>query len=230
MKPKRSDAPPRRPNISKKWYPEKINAGNFGGEFNHQTISFLNSSRCNLPSEASNVEIAEIGCWLGGTSVQFAKFLNGSGTLHLFDYEDKVHAVEAHLVRAGHSNIKSWGSTYKYLDSYNWSLKNLIENSEQRTRFDYVYLDGAHSWAIDALTFFLCDLLLKPGGYIDFDDYDWRMRNSSLDPAKIPETAELYTDEQIDSQQVKLIVDLLVKSNPNYEEILPNKIYRKSSE
>lgn len=228
MKPKRSDPTPQQTDNSSRWYPEVINAGEFGQEFNDPTISFLNSSRCDLPSEASEVEIAEIGCWHGGTSFQFAKFLNGAGRLHLFDYEDKVQTVQHLLDEAGYSNITIWGSTYKYLDSYNWSLKQMLEDS-QHARFDYVYLDGAHSWAIDALTFFLCDLLLKPGGYIDFDDYDWKMRGSSLDPENVPTTAQLYTDEQIDTQQVKLIVDLLVKPNPRYEEILPNKIYRKSS-
>jgi hypothetical protein len=40
---------------------------------------------------------------------------------------------------------------------------------------DYVFLDGAHTFAIDALTFFLTDRLLKIGGHFDFDDYSWKL-------------------------------------------------------
>jgi hypothetical protein len=40
-------------------------------------------------------------------------------------------------------------------------------------------------------------------------------------------TAELYTSEQISVAQVALIVDLLVKPNQRYQEVVPNKIYRK---
>lgn len=94
--------------------------------------------------------------------------------------------------------------------------------------FDYVFIDGAHTWNVDGLTFFLVDLLLRPGGYVDFDDYSWSLANSpSLRPSVFPLTAELYTSEQISVAQVSLIVDLLVKPNPRYQEVVPNKIYRK---
>jgi hypothetical protein len=33
--------------------------------------------------------------------------------------------------------------------------------------FDYVHLDGARTWAHDAMAFLLIDLVLQPGGYVD---------------------------------------------------------------
>ena len=75
--------------------------------------------------------------------------------------------------------------------------------------------------------FFLCDKLTRVGGFIDFDDYHWRLRGSSLDPSKVPEIAEQYTAEQIDSKQVQFIVDGLVKTDKRYQEIETNKSYRK---
>jgi hypothetical protein len=73
----------------------------------------------------------------------------------------------------------------------------------------------------------LCDLLLNVGGYIDFDDYGWRLRGSSLDPRRVPVTAELYTDAQIDDLQVKAIVDLLVRRGGTYKEIVKNRLFQK---
>jgi hypothetical protein len=48
-----------------------------------------------------------------------------------------------------------------------------------------------------------------------------------MNPAAFPEVEQLYTDDQIDSAQVALVVDLLVKLDPAYEEVVPNKIFRK---
>ena len=74
----------------------------------------------------------------------------------------------------------------------------------------------------------ICSIkLLKVGGYIDFDDYDWTLKDSSLDPSKVPEIAQQYTEEQISSKQVKMIVDLLVKSDKRYHEVLPYKVFKK---
>ena len=36
-----------------------------------------------------------------------------------------------------------------------------------------------------------------------------------------------YSDEQIDTRQVALVVDLLVRRNPGYQEIVADKIFRK---
>jgi len=94
--------------------------------------------------------------------------------------------------------------------------------------YDYVFLDGAHTFAIDALTFFLADKLLKVGGHMDFDDYGWSLGSSpSLSPARFPLTAKLYTQEQIDLPQVKMIVDILVRKSGRYVEVVNDKVFQK---
>jgi hypothetical protein len=210
-----------------RWYPTKIRAGEFAGAYNNITIDFLTSNRNILSSmQKDQFQIAELGIWKGGTSYQFAKFLDGQGILHLFDFEDKVIEVRNNLNNKGFTNVKTWGCSYKYLDSYNWALMKILKEADKPI-FDYIYIDGAHTWTIDALAYFLCDKLLKPGGYIDFDDYCWKLRGSSLDPQKVHLTKKLFTDEQIDERQVKLIVDILVRRNSNYKEVIPNKIFQK---
>src|SRR5262249_44154393 len=156
----------------------------------------------------------------GHTSLELAKALNGSGELHLFDYYDRVDAVKEKIAEAGFHNVKTYGSSYKLLDSYNWHLAKLIETTNEPI-FDYIFIDGAHTFAVDALTFFLGDRLLKVGGYMDFDDYGWTLASSpSLNPERFPLTAKLYTREQIDAEQVRMIVDLLVRKEGKYAEIV----------
>ena len=120
-----------------------------------------------------------------------------------------------------------YGNSQRFNDSYNWALMQLIAAQRGRPLFDYCFLDGAHTVAVDALNFFLADRLLHVGGWMDFDDYTWRLRGSSLDPDKVPAIAAQYTDEQIDAQQVKMIVDHLVRPDRRYEEVLRNKVFRK---
>lgn len=94
--------------------------------------------------------------------------------------------------------------------------------------FDYVYLDGAHDLVIDGFAFHLVDLLLKPRGFIELDDYNWTYGGSpTVNPQKHPLTAQLYTKEQIAIPHVKLIVDHLVKPHPNYREVTANRLYQK---
>lgn len=170
---------------------------------------------------------AEFGVNLGSTTLEIARHLNGDGEIYLFDYQYNVDYVANLLKSSGFKNVHSFGSSAKLLDSYNWPLSHLLERKAGDI-FDYCFIDGAHTWNVDALTFFLVDRLLAVGGLIDFDDYDWCLGKSpTLAPHLFPKTAEFYTSEQIDDQQVKRVVDLLVKTSPRYETILENKIYRK---
>lgn len=171
---------------------------------------------------------AEVGVYHGDTARQIAQALAGEGQIHLFDYEDRVAEVAAKLAGDGHRNVVCHGNSRRLLDSYNWSLMRTLQQSEGRPVFDYVFVDGAHTWAHDALAFMLVDRLLAPGGYVDFDDYRWSLRHSpSMNPEAFPDVEQLYTTEQIDSCQVALVVDLLVRPDPRYEELVANKVFRK---
>lgn len=185
------------------------------------TVDFINKTQCS--------RIAEFGIYKGHTSLEFAKFLNGRGELHLFDFEDRVAEVAKDLAYKGYKNVKTFGSSYKLMDSYNWSLAKVLEQNPQPI-YDYIFLDGAHTWAIDALTVFLADRLLKIGGYLDFDDYNWTLCASpSQGPKVFPLTAKLYTDEQINTEQVRMIIDLVIRRDPRYSEVVPNKVFQKTA-
>lgn len=171
--------------------------------------------------------IAEFGIYRGYTSRAIAEWLNGEGHLHLFDFEDVVDRVTTELLDSGYGNVHGHGNSYKYLDSYNWPLASLLRDHPEPI-FDYMFIDGAHTWAIDALTTLLADRLLKPGGFMAFDDYDWTLGHSpALRPSKFPLTGELYTDEQIEAPQVKMICDLLMRRDDRYFEVVPNRVWQK---
>lgn len=206
--------------MPKDWYPEKVRVGPEG---TRGTYEFLSE----VYQENSHFTYAELGVYEGNTAKNVCERFPNS-TLYLFDFHETVARCEEKL--AGYDNrVFTFGNSQRYNDSYNWSLMKLIESNQSRPIFDYVFLDGAHTVAIDALSYFLCDLLLRPGGYLDFDDYGWRLRNSSLDPELTPQIADQYTEEQIDSYQVKLIVETLVRPNPNYTEVVENKVFQKTA-
>ena len=169
----------------------------------------------------------EIGVYHGDTARAVAEVLGGAGELHLFDYADRVEPVAAALRAAGHENVVAHANSRRVLDSYNWSLMRLLAEHPEPL-FDYVFLDGAHTWALDALAFCLIDRLLRPGGIVDFDDYAWTLQTSpSMRPEVFPDVLALYTDEQIAARQVALVVELLVRRDERYEEIVPDKAFRK---
>lgn len=170
---------------------------------------------------------AEIGVYEGDTALAVAEHLAGRGELHLFDFEDRLDVVVGRLKAAGHVNVVAHPNSRKVMDSYTWSLMRLLQERRGPV-FEYVYLDGVHTWAVDALAFLLVDRLLQPGGLVEFDDYFWTIeRSPSMNPETWPASGRLYTREQIAEPQVALVVDLLVRGDPRYEELVPDRLFRK---
>jgi hypothetical protein len=204
--------------MSENWYPEKVSVGPEGtaGTYNFMQTVFKSRQHFNY---------AEFGIYLADTAKNVCSSFPNS-TLYLFDYHDLIEKAREKLSIFG-NKVNYYGNTQKYNDSYNWSLINLISENAGALLFDYCFLDGAHTVAVDALNFFLCDKLLRVGGYMDFDDYGWKLKGSSLDPSRVPVIADQYTDEQIDSLQVKMIVDELVRRDARYREVVKDKIFQK---
>jgi predicted O-methyltransferase YrrM len=188
---------------------------------NLQTVEFFAASGCR--------RYAEIGVYRGDTTMRIAELVSGGGELHLFDFEDRLVPVVERLGAAGYTNVVAHANSRRLMDSYNWSLMELLAEHSEPV-FDYVFLDGAHTWALDALAFLLIDRLLAPGGYVDFDDYPWTIaRSPSMGPDVFPDVRRLYTDEQITRPQVALVVDLLVRRDPAYTEVVPDKVFQKAA-
>jgi len=102
--------------------------------------------------------------------------------------------------------------------SYTWELMKLIQaqTSSAKTQplYDFAFIDGAHSWETDGLAFFLVDKLLRPGGWILFDDVHWTFANSPAlkNTAKVRQMPE---DERTTPQVMK-VLSLLALQHPSY--------------
>ena len=169
-------------------------------------------------------DYAEIGIYEGATAVEAAKILNNKATIHLFDYQDRCRLVADKLKDCGKTVYTYSSNPEKLFDSYNWGLAQALKIKQG---FDVVFIDGAHTWHHDALAFLLVDRMLRYGGFVIFDDLGWTYGTSpTLNPKVYPKTKEFYTDAQIKTPQVDMIIDLLVKPDSGYSAIAPN-IYRK---
>lgn len=99
--------------------------------------------------------------------------------------------------------------------SYTWTLMELIEQNTLNGRtipiFDFVFIDGGHTWDSDGFSFLLADRLLKPGGWILFDDVNWKP-SFSAGEAWLNEMPEAERDVA----HVEKIVSLLLVPHPSY--------------
>jgi predicted O-methyltransferase YrrM len=104
--------------------------------------------------------------------------------------------------------------------SYNWSLLKLLEQQSEGDvcipRFDFCFIDGAHSWETDGLAFFLVAKLLRPGGWICFDDMAWTYRKSAA--WKDSPHVQRMTEEEQTTPQVERVFTLLARQHPDFDE------------
>ncbi|GAB5377988.1 MAG: hypothetical protein AcusKO_44500 [Acuticoccus sp.] len=175
-------------------------------------------------ARADHPVIAEIGIGYGATSIETCRLLANRGRLYLFDYEDKLSGLQDRLDTLGFFNVIYHGNSRKLFDSYNWNLANLLRRRLRAggdpALFDFVYLDGAHSFHHDAPAAMIVKDLMKPGGEILFDDYDWSFATSrTMNPDIYPAIRDQYSDEQIDEPHVALLCELFFDADPAFQQI-----------
>ncbi len=157
-------------------------------------------------------ECLELGFAHGVSTVYLAAGLeaNGAGRVTSVDLVvagEREPSAEQLVERAG---LSSRVDLVFEPTSYNWFLHRRIR--EQRTDagacepyLDFCFFDGAHRWVDDGLAFFLVDKLLKPGGWLLFDDLTW-----TIDAQDVHESERSLA-------QVGEVFDLLVKGHPSYD-------------
>ena len=209
---------------------EKINTS--GYEFistpSENVISFLEAI---LESNKEPINVAEIGIGVGATSVEIAKRLRDIDSFYFFSYENDVKELDADLKATDYCkcNLYPMGNSTAIYDSYNWKLGFLY--FKNNVMFDLVYLDGAHSFFHDALATVLLKSIIKPGGILIFDDVFWSFKESpTLNPDKRPQTLKEYSMEQIETYQVKMVIDIFMENDDDCERVVDinwQAVYRK---
>ena len=100
--------------------------------------------------------------------------------------------------------------------SYTWELMKLLEqhtkDGRTEAQFDFVFIDGGHTWDSDGFSFLLSDRLLRPGGWVLFDDVTWTPSVCAGEP-----WVDAMPEEEREVAQVEKAFQLLVVPDPNYE-------------
>ncbi|KRE17649.1 hypothetical protein ASE63_00085 [Bosea sp. Root381] len=166
-------------------------------------------------------QIAEVGVGIGATSVKIAEKLANRGQLYLFDFNHNVAQLGDDLKALGFTNLRLHGSSKHTYDSYTWQLLKLAKFHQRLSPhgfFDLIYLDGAHTFIHDVGSTALCKKLVKPGGYLLMDDYNWTFNTSpTMNPEKMPQVATWYSQEQLETPHIKLVCEALLDGDPEFE-------------
>ncbi len=168
-------------------------------------------------SEHGIKDILELGFKHGVSTCFMAAALarTGAGSIVTIDLKSArslVPNIEQLLDRVGE---RGRVEVFYEPTSYTWRLMKFLEQ-DPTPRFDLCYLDGAHNWFVDALAFFLVHRLLRPGGWIIFDDVDWTYAASPT--LKDTESVRAMPEDERTTAQVSRVYDLLVKTHPDFDE------------
>ena len=72
----------------------------------------------------------------------------------------------------------------------------------------------------DALATVLLKRLIKPGGILIFDDVFWSFQKSpTSNPEVNPKILQDLTQEQIETEQIKRVIDLFMENDDGWERI-----------
>lgn len=161
--------------------------------------------------------VAEIGTGVGATTKAIVERLDHRGRLLIFDFHDRVDELVLDFQRLGYANIEPHGNTRLQNDNYNWNLAKLaLQARETGPMLDFAFLDGAHTFTVDAPATMLLKELLRPGGYLLFDDLLWTMATS---PTLKEKSAKLYPPEQTETPHIKMVCDLFMANDPSFKRL-----------
>lgn len=174
-----------------------------------------------VSSSADPIRVAEIGVDRGATTIEIARVLREFDQLDLFDYERCTLFKQIGALRANSlCQIRTHPNSSAIYDSYAWTLgKIYLENlktDKTPTLWDAVYLDGAHTFPVDAPATYCLKEMVKIGGFIVFDDMQWSLLTSPT--CNTPEMRERFTDEQMAARHVEMVVKMFMRSDNRFSE------------
>jgi predicted O-methyltransferase YrrM len=201
----------------------------YGILLNHQKAI---SSRVVLLAEATLREIydcviatrsrdcLELGTGHGATTCVIAAALEeiGGGTITTIDHRpDRKHNISELAQVTG---MQRYVRAIVHPAGYNWTLMGILREQTAAGRcepcVDFCYLNGAHEWVTDALAALLALRLLRPGGWLMIDDLNFRLRGCN--PGWEKDFGH-KTNEELDTPQIGMVFDLLVKTHPDLERL-----------
>ena len=156
-------------------------------------------------------DVLEIGFYHGKSSAYFAAILEDLGQGHLVTIDrNTARNREPNIDQVLSSLSLEHRVTPVYAErSYTWELAKMIR-ATPRPKFDLCYFDGGHTWDATGFGFLLVDLLLRPGGWIIFDDLEWTIEIAAQSMDRVPRHwRDCSVDEQA-TPAVKMVFEILV--------------------
>ena len=159
--------------------------------------------------------ILELGFAHGVSTCYMAAALDELGRGHITTI-DKQHtrSIDPTIEQlSGDLCLSGYVTPIRVERSFTWELRRMID-AHAEPIFDFVFHDGGHTWDVAGFGFFLADRLLKPGGWMLFDDLKWSLGGSQnmRDRGWVKELSA----EERDSAQVGEVFRLLVARHPDY--------------
>lgn len=173
-------------------------------------------------NERKTITVAEIGVGWGATSVEVCRRLHKEDVYMCFDFEDVVEGLlhDLGMVPGICCQVTGKGNSHRACDSYSWSLSELLfemRNRNQDGIFDIAFLDGSHTFLHDASACCLLKELVKPDGYLIFDDVFWSCAEANRELYQ--EWEDLYTKEQLHDYQVQRVIDAFMTGDRRFQQV-----------
>ncbi len=162
-------------------------------------------------------QILELGFAHGTSTCYMAAALqeNGGGSIVTIDNQSSRLRDPNILSLIEQTGLKSFITPIFAPRSYTWELMKLLEQQTVAGRtepcFDFVFIDGGHTWDSDGFSFLLADRLLKPGGHVLFDDVTWT-------PSECAEEdwVQAMPEEERNIAHIEKVLQLLAVPDQNY--------------
>lgn len=162
--------------------------------------------------------ILELGCGIGTSACYMSAALSvlGRGKITSIDrnpdlpeWINKTFAKVPGIVRQYHELIMSETS---YNDELMWMIDSQTRDGVCEPVYDFCFLDGAHTWEVDACAIFLAEKLLKPGKWLLLDDLTWTMIQSAEQQKNMTAPVPVRLQQ---TKQVMNVFKLCVAQHPN---------------
>jgi len=163
-------------------------------------------------SDRNLSSLLEIGFFKGKSTAYFAAILEDLGRGHITTIDKKTALdhqpnIDDVLEMTGLSHRVTRIVADR---SYTWELSKMLRAAEPQ-QFDFCYFDGGHTWDATGFGFILVDKLLKPGGWIIFDDLDWTIEKSLESSPDRGKMYRKYGADERTTPAVRLVFETLVK-------------------
>lgn len=171
-------------------------------------------------------EILELGIAHGTATCYMAAALEeiGAGRITAVDLKNAEFdpSAEEQLERC---RLSRYARVVRMQTGYTWFLHDEVRRHTRdglcRPSYDLCIIDGPKNWTIDGFSFFLVDKLLKPGGWIIFDDFDWTYAAADQSrPATDGISHRSLSEEERSTPHIREVFELLVMQHPGYSQFV----------